>query len=128
MEPIQCGSTGFHVVNDIAQHFSESNLVPHQVSGALPASPKQAGFFQPTDWLSFGLTATFALSGYWLTLAPDVTLGSSGIFSAGAMYAGVPHPPGYPLRTIYAWLFTKLLPFSNIAWRVAASSAVASLL
>src|SRR6266545_2305668 len=128
MEPIQYGSTGFHVVNDIARHFSESNPVPHQVSGAMPAPPKRARFFQPTDWLSFGLTSTLALAGYWLTLAPDVTLGSSGIFSVGAMYAGVPLPPGYPLWTIYARLFIWLLPFSNIAWRVAVSSAVAGAL
>ena len=40
------------------------------------------------------------------------------------MYAGVPHPPGYPVWTLYSWLFT-LLPISNIAYRVALSSAVA---
>lgn len=65
---------------------------------------------------------------YCVTLAPEVTLEFSGIFSVGAMYAGVPHPPGYPLWTIYAWLFTCLVPYSNIAWRVALSSAVAGAL
>ena len=30
--------------------------------------------------------------------------------------------------TIYSWVFTKILPFSNIAWRVAVSSAVAAAL
>ena len=44
------------------------------------------------------------------------------------MYDGVAHPPGFPVWTIYAWLFTKLLPFSNIAWRVGVSSAVAGAL
>ena len=91
-------------------------------------SAETASLFQRADWLSFGATAALALSGYLLTLAPDVTLGFSGIFAAGAMYAGVPHPPGYPLWTLYAWLFTVLLPFSNIAWRVAVSSAVAGAL
>src|SRR5205814_1663246 len=38
-----------------------------------------------------------------------------------------PHPPGYPVWTIYTWLFT-LLPISNIAFRVAISSAVAGAL
>lgn len=82
-------------------------------------------FYQATDWLSFGLTATVALVVYLITLAPEVTLEFSGILATGANYAGVPHPPGFPVWTVYAWLFTKMLPFSNIAWRVAISSAVA---
>ena len=41
-------------------------------------------------------------------------------------YLGVPHAPGYPIWTFYTWLFTVFLPFSNIAWRVAVSSAVAA--
>ncbi|GIT12662.1 MAG: hypothetical protein CM1200mP34_0680 [Verrucomicrobiales bacterium] len=44
------------------------------------------------------------------------------------MYAGVPHPPGYPVWTLYTWLFTKLVPISNIAFRVALSSAFAAAL
>ena len=42
------------------------------------------------------------------------------------MYAGVPHPPGYPVWTVFTWIFTKILPFSNIAWRVSVASAVAA--
>jgi len=44
------------------------------------------------------------------------------------MYAGVPQPAGYPVWVIYGWLFTKLIPFSNIAWRLALSSAAAGAL
>jgi hypothetical protein len=40
----------------------------------------------------------------------------------------VPHPPGFPVWTLYSWLFVKLLPVSNIAWRVAVGSAVAAAL
>ena len=80
------------------------------------------------DGLSFAITSLLAFSVYLLTLAPDVTLEFSGLMSTGAMYAGVPHPPGYPVWTLYSWCFTKLLPFSNIAWRVAVGSAVASAL
>lgn len=89
------------------------------------ASPPVGAFLERVDWASFGVTTVLAFAAYCVTLAPDVTLGLSGIFATGAMYAGVPHPPGYPLWTIYAWLFTNLIPFSNIAWRVAVSSAVA---
>ncbi len=69
-----------------------------------------------------------ALAVYLFTLAPEVTLERNGIFVTGAFYAGVPHPPGYPLWTIYAWLFTVPLPVSNIVRRVSVSSAVAGAL
>jgi hypothetical protein len=82
--------------------------------------------FDRVDWLSFGLATTVAFLCYWFTLPPNLTLDMSGLMSTGAMYAGVPHVPGYPAWTLYAWAFTKLIPFSNIAWRVALSSAVAS--
>src|SRR6185369_7117256 len=85
-------------------------------------------FFQRTDWLSFWVATILALAVYMGTIAPDVTLGWSGIFSTGAAYGGVTITSGYPLWTLYAWLFTKLLPFSNIAWRVAVSSSVAGAL
>jgi len=85
-------------------------------------------YFSSTDWWSFVLAAVIAFIGYWFSLATDVGLENSGIYSVAAKYAGVPSPPGYPLWTIYAWLFTKLLPFSNIAWRVTVSSAVAGAL
>jgi hypothetical protein len=85
-------------------------------------------FFQRTDWLSFGLTALVVLAVYLRTLAPEVTLRYSGVLSTSANYLGVPEPPGYPVWTLYSWLFATLLPFSNIAWRVAVGSAVAAAL
>jgi hypothetical protein len=83
------------------------------------------GFFDQADWLGFWITAGIALVAYSWTLAPEVTLERSGIFATGAAYAGVSPPPGFPLWTLYAWLFTKIFPFSNIAWRIAFSSAFA---
>ena len=85
-------------------------------------------YFRREDWVSFGLASALVFIGYWFSLASNVGTGFSGIYSTGANYMGVPHPPGYPLWTIYGWLFTKLLPFSNIAWRLAISSAVAGAL
>lgn len=82
--------------------------------------------FRPIDWIAFGIVLLCVLSGYLLTIAPDLTLEDSGELAVASMYAGVPHPPGYPIWTLYTWLFTKLLPFSNIAWRVAVSSAFAA--
>ena len=92
------------------------------------AKPKTEPFFSKTDWLAALIATLVSLSVYLYTLAPDVTLEDSGELAVGSMYAGVPHPPGYPMWTIYSWVFTKILPFSNIAWRVAVSSAVAAAL
>ncbi len=100
--------------------------------GAKPAEPvpppKRPPFFRPCDWISFGITTLLTFIGYYLTLAPDLTLEDSGELAVGSYYAGVPHPPGYPVWTLYTWLFTVLVPVSNIAWRVALSSAVAAAL
>ena len=43
--------------------------------------------------------------------------------AAGSFYAGIPHPPGYPVWTVYTWLWTVLVPFGNVAWRVALGEA-----
>lgn len=108
----------------------------------IPAGPKEYEFadedvkvtepvaplFERLDWRVFWITTFMVMVGYYFTLAPDLTLEDSGELAVGSMYAGVPHPPGYPVWTLYTWLFTELVPFSNIAWRVALSSAVAGAL
>ncbi len=95
---------------------------PKQPNLALPP------LFRPIDWLTFGLAVLLAFVGYYLTLAPEVTLQDSGELATGSFYAGVPHPPGYPLWTIFTWLFTKLVPVANVAYRVALASAVSGAL
>jgi tetratricopeptide (TPR) repeat protein len=95
-----------------------------------PSAPpgKLPPLFRPIDWLAFGLTFIVSLVGYLYTLAPDLTLQDSGELAVGSMYAGVPHPPGYPVWTLYTWVFTKIIPFGNMAFRVGVSSAFASAL
>jgi tetratricopeptide (TPR) repeat protein len=91
----------------------------------VPAPPAVVPpLFRRMDWVSFTVTTLLVFIGYWWTLAPDLKLEDCGELAVGSMYAGVPHPPGYPVWTIYSWFFT-LLPISNIAYRVALSSAVA---
>jgi hypothetical protein len=85
-------------------------------------------FFERCDWLAFGVTAVLMFAVYLRTLAPEVTLEYSGLLATAADYAGVPHPPGFPVWTLYAWLFAHLLPCGNVAWRVAVSSAFAGAL
>lgn len=89
---------------------------------------KSAPFLQRAEWVSFGITVLLTFAIYLFTLSPSVDLDFSGIFATGAMYPGVSHVPGFPLWTLYSYLFTILLPISNIAWRVNVASAVASAL
>src|SRR5438876_5209056 len=95
-----------------------------------PAAPPLTvpPLFRRIDWVSFLVTTLVVFIGYYLTLAPDLTLEDSGELATGSFYAGVPHPPGYPVWTIFTWLFTVLVPVWNIAWRVALASAVAGAL
>jgi hypothetical protein len=85
-------------------------------------------YFHRIDWLSFGITTAAAFGVYLGTIAPEVTLEDGGTFITGAAYAGVPDCPGFPLWTLYSWLFVKLIPFSNVAWRVTVGSALAAAL
>ena len=101
-----------------------------QAAAAPPASPSARPshippLFRPIDWLTFGVTTLLVWLGYYLTLAPDLGLEDSGELAVASYYAGIPHPPGYPVWTIYTWLWTVLLPFKNIAWRVALGEATA---
>lgn len=87
-----------------------------------------APLFRRLDWITFLITFATVMFGYYFTLAPELTLEDSGELAVGSMYAGIPHPPGYPVWTIYTWLWTVLLPVGNIAWRVALGVAVSGAL
>jgi hypothetical protein len=91
-----------------------------------PAPAPLAPLFRPIDWWT--LAATFAIIGtiYFFTVAPELTLEDSGELSTASFYAGIPHPPGYPFWTIYTWLWTALVPFGNVNWRVELGEAAAA--
>ncbi|HEY5504021.1 MAG TPA: DUF2723 domain-containing protein, partial [Sedimentisphaerales bacterium] len=104
--------------------------------GAKPATPAPAPqpkipvvpvnpppLFRKIDWLTFAVTTLLIFIGYWLTIAPDVTLEDSGELATGSFYAGIPHPPGYPVWSVYTWFWTAILPFGSVAWRVAMAEA-----
>jgi len=50
--------------------------------------------FRRTDWLTFAITFAAVWIGYYLTMAPELTLEDSGELATGSFYAGIPHPPG----------------------------------
>ncbi len=88
----------------------------------LPATRPER--FQRSDFIAAALVFGVTLLVYVLTLSPSVTLEDSGELITGAADFGVPHPPGYPLWTMSGFLFSHLVPFGNVAWRVNLQSAI----
>lgn len=70
-----------------------------------------------------GAVSLVALVAYFRTLAPTVTLVDSGELALAARDLGVAHPPGTPLWVMLAHV-AALVPWGNVAERVAAASAV----
>src|SRR5690348_18062202 len=101
-------------------------------AASTPSSPESAAavapLFRKVDWLALLIAFVVVWTVYLLTLAPEETLQDSGELCTGAFYAGIPHPPGYPFWTIYAWVWTKVLPVGNVAWRVEVGEATAAAL
>ncbi len=92
-----------------------------------PAHVKPPALFRPIDWAALILTFIFVFVAYYLTIAPEMTLEDSGELATGSFYAGIPHPPGYPVWTIFTHLWT-LIPIGNVAWRVALAGCFAGAL
>ncbi len=76
-------------------------------------------------WGALGGALVFLISFvvYLKTLAPTVFVGDSGEFITDAYVLGIPHPSGYPLYVILGKLFTVLIPYGSIAFRVNIMSA-----
>ena len=104
-------------------------------SSAAPAKPesttvppvKPPRLFRPIDWAALVITFIFVFVAYYLTIAPEMTLEDSGELATGSFYAGIPHPPGYPVWTVFTYFWT-LIPFGNVAWRVALAGCFAGAL
>ena len=94
---------------------------------AVPAAPiKVPPMCRPIDWLTLAITFGIVWAVYLFTLAPEQTLEDSGELCTASYYAGIPHPPGYPFWSIYSWLWTVIVPFGNVAWRVEVGQSFAA--
>ena len=82
--------------------------------------------FRRMDWLALLITFGAVWAVYLWTLAPELTLEDSGELCTGSYYAGIPHPPGYPFWAIWSYLWTVIVPFGNVAWRVEVGQSFAS--
>jgi hypothetical protein len=74
----------------------------------------------------FGAFSIFLslLAVYFRGISSSIFAGDSGDISLSYFYAGVPHPPGYPLNTILGWLITRLPIGDTFAFRTNFVSAV----
>jgi tetratricopeptide (TPR) repeat protein len=93
---------------------------------AKPAPVKVPPLFRKIDWLVLAAVFAVVWTAYLFTLAPELTLEDSGELCTASFYAGIPHPPGYPFWAIYSWLWTVIVPFGNVAWRVEVGESFAA--
>ncbi len=75
------------------------------------------------DGLGLGLLFVAALLLYAVSMPRTVMLEDDGFFITAAHFAGVAHPPGYPVYVALGWLATHL-PVGSVAWRVHLLSGV----
>ena len=67
---------------------------------------------------------TVALTVYLRTLCPSLYWGDCGELATVAATLGIPHPTGYPLYCLLGKLWTLILPFGTVVWRMNVLSAV----
>jgi hypothetical protein len=102
---------------------AKSGGTPEQPAAPQAIRVAPPPLFRKIDWIALLVTFVFVFVAYYLTIAPEMTLEDSGELAAGSFYAGIPHPPGYPVWTIFTHLWTVLLPVGNVAWRVAVADS-----
>ena len=76
-----------------------------------------------TDAIGVALLFVGAFALYAISAPRTVVLEDDGLFITTATFAGVAHPPGYPLYILLGWLAT-LVPLGEVAWRVHALSGL----
>lgn len=64
------------------------------------------------------LSFAAALVVYLLTVQPTVPFWDCGEFTSAAIWQQVPHPPGTPLFLMIGKIFSIIIPFGDMAWRV----------
>src|SRR5262245_13787995 len=77
-------------------------------------------------------TATFVALALFVVYAagacPTIYVGDSGELAAAVHVLGIPHPTGYPLYVLLGKLWTLLIPFGSVAYRLSLFSAVCAAL
>ena len=91
---------------------------------------REGAFFRRVDWTAFWTATLVSFLVYFFTLGPSVTLEDSGELAVAGDHLGVPHPPGYPIWTMCAYVFARLFSWVTYqgqptpAWSISLMSAV----
>ncbi|MDD4173171.1 MAG: DUF2723 domain-containing protein [Kiritimatiellae bacterium] len=91
---------------------------------------REGAFFRRVDWTAFWTATLVSFLVYFFTLGPSVTLEDSGELAVAGDHLGVPHPPGYPIWTMCAYVFVRLFSWVTYqgqptpAWSISLMSAV----
>jgi len=91
---------------------------------------REGAFFRRVDWTAFWTATLVSFLVYFITLGPSVTLEDSGELAVAGDHLGVPHPPGYPIWTMCAYVFVRLFSWVTYqgqptpAWSISLMSAV----
>ncbi len=92
-----------------------------------PKPPKTTELIVPAiekkDYLLIFILCLGSFITYIITLCPTVYTGDSGEILSAITTLGIAHPTGFPLYIILGKLFTLILPFGDIAYRVNILSA-----
>jgi len=78
---------------------------------------------QRKDGAAALLLGAFVFAAYALGACPTIYVGDSGELVTAVDLLGIPHPTGYPLYVLLGKLWTLLVPFGSIAWRMSLFSA-----
>jgi tetratricopeptide (TPR) repeat protein len=84
----------------------------------MPPSSSRGG---PTVEAALVTVLLFAI--YAAGACPTIYVGDSGELVAAVHTLGIPHPTGYPLYVLLGKLWTLLIPYGSIAWRMSLFSA-----
>ncbi len=97
-----------------------ADQVPHATaSAALNISlPELHPWRRRHDALGLAVLFIGMLALYAVSTPRTVMLEDDGSFISASWFAGVAHPPGYPLYILLGWIVSHLVPFGSVAWRV----------
>ena len=92
---------------------------PATISTVLSISlPELHPWHRRNDVLGLAVLFTGILVLYAVSTPRTVMLEDDGSFISASWFAGVAHPPGYPLYILLGWFVSHLIPFGSVAWRV----------
>jgi len=97
------------------RHRPEAELPEY--TGRLPA-PKNPVKLTRAHFAAATACSLLTFAIYFRTLGPTVTGEDAGELVTAAYTMGIAHPPGYPLWCMLGKLFTVIVPFGTVAWRV----------